>query len=205
MSDLPKIDFDAHPTYELGDTHLTLSQIVEETGVSRTTVYYHRKQGRLNECECVRVASMPGNAVAIAYDADLHAYLQSPRSYTYGVKQVDRERAVELLHTHPPKEAAEKLGCTKWTINFIYRQHRDELPSWAERRRSEGAYARQQKANQLHAEGWSVYDIADAFDMHYRTIQKYLRSPYDEPPRIEGRTPLYERDASEHGLWPTDL
>ena len=70
------IDFDTHPAFELGDTHLTVRQLAAVMGISRKALYRRMKQWPLRRLRAVRIGGRPGRPIAYEYTPALHAYIQ---------------------------------------------------------------------------------------------------------------------------------
>ena len=196
MIDAPRrIDFDEDDNYELGDTHFTIDQIADATGLHPSTVTHHLRHGRLKECKQV-IRPGRGRPIAVEYDATLHAFFEHPAP-----ERIDHERLVEMLQTQTPREVADVLGCTRRHINEICAQNDYDVPDWSYRWKREATYTRQLYAQTLSRAGYSRADIADALDCHIATVNHYLAGKYDCPEPVEGRTPLWERPPEEHGQW----
>jgi len=188
------IDIDAHPTYALGDTHLTYKQISAETGYAVTSVRTHASYGPLADVDRIYVLSgKQGPAlVALEYDATLHRYLQTHSA------PISTEEVVEMAQRMPFDRVAKKTGLSVMAIRARLRRADAEHPVWGCRLRTERAYARQMHAKRLAEQGHDTHDIALALGRATGTIRHYLQGKIDKPTPIEGRTPIWEQ---EHDLW----
>jgi len=194
---MDKIDFTTHEEYELGDTHLSYEQIADETGYAVATVSNHCISGPLQSCQRVEYHNPNGGGacVAVEYDGTLHEYLQTQRP------PVPTDTLAEMVQYMAPVEIAAEIDISR---EAVYRRLQDagvEMRKWGYRIMREKTYTRQLRAQQLYDKGHDVYGVAAIMGMAAPTIEKYLNSHYDKPAPIEGRTPLWEQDPSEHGLW----
>ena len=198
MSDKQVIDFDSSDVYELGDTHMTIPQIAEEVDLCPSTVWTHVSEGQLAGCTRVRVCGANGGCTAIEYDSALHAFLQADRK-----RPLDKEKIAEMGERMSVAEIAERTGHHRNSIYRLLRRTSGGV-QWGRWRRKANAYARQCKAQSMHTQGYDKWDIADRLCVGITTINRYLRGTQDKPDVPPGRTPPWEQDASEHGLWPTE-
>ena len=190
-----KVNVEEHPEYSLGDTHFTVAQIADETGLCRSCITKHIKSGRLKDCTTLTLREI-GLPLAVEYDAALHDFFEHPRAW-----RIDREKAVEMLQTHTPKEVAEAMRCPRRSITRICEDDDYDTPSWGHQWKEEAAYTRQLYAQALTDSGYSRAEIAHALDRHMSTVDKYRAGIHSRPEKIEGRTPLWELSPQEHGLW----
>ena len=160
------VNIEEHPNYELGDTHFTVTQIANETGLNRSCITQHLQAGRLKDCTTV-VLPGTGSPFAVEYDAALHDFFEQPRS-----GRIDRQRMIELLQTHTPREVSDALGCTRSRITQICAEEDYEVPEWGYQWKREAACTRQIYAQTLSKDGYSNADIANALDCHLSTVSK---------------------------------
>jgi DNA-binding CsgD family transcriptional regulator len=177
------VDFEAHDTYALGDTHLTPRQLADVRGCDVSTVSYHINDGQLSECTRVRIAGAAGNGCAVEYDAAVHAFVTGgTREHT----PVDRGRVLALAREYAGwrkadavARIAEETGRPRGTIYRILREgaagclHGDD--------RTRAAYQRQQRAQALHADGMSRAEIQEQMGISRTTLWKYLSGAFDAP------------------------
>jgi len=120
------IDIASHPTYALGDTHLTYKQIAAETGYEVTSVRNHASYGALADVDRIHVLSgKQGPAlIALEYDATLHRYLQTCSAPT------STEEVIDLAQRMPFDRVAERTGLSVVAIRARLRRADAECPAW---------------------------------------------------------------------------
>jgi len=202
---MDKIDFTTHEEYALGDTHMTYDQIARAAGVTAARV---RRDERLANVPRVQIAGRRGAPLALEYTGAVHTYIHEPpavQDYTYRYPEHRTaliDQLLELWKRMPLNYAADRLGVRRPRAHQWMQKRGHGAPvQWSVRLRKEMAYARQQKAQAMRRAHKSKQQICDALSISTQTLRAYLDGAYDKPDPIEGRTPLWEQDPSEHGLW----